>query len=382
MVEERSIAASRVGPGAGNGGQSADKGGANRRRRDSRGSMMKIWQTELGAERRLSIWFLELGAASERRRNPRISAWRLECSRGRARLRRRVIALAHGPACGRLARAEARRSPTVVDARRHRWLVCGAVLALAGCASLPGETLIAPAGRAVEAAQIDGPAPTVVFESGLAAYKETWNKVFPVIAKTNSVFAYNRAGVGRSAPASGARDGAAIVDELRALLAARNLPPPYVLVGHSAGGLHMQLYARRFPGEVAGLVLVDSTHPTQFEGAGSMQNRSPFANFAVAVALTGESKAEFEALSETGREVLSAPPVRADLPIAILIAPDPSGSDVAAFDNSKRADFARLYPSAALHAVDGGHDLPQTNPQAVIDAIRDVLGAYARQARP
>ena len=73
---------------------------------------------------------------------------------------------------------------------------------------------------------------------------------------------------GRSDPADSPRDGGHVVDELRALLSAQDLKPPYVLVGHSLGGLYMQLYARRYPDEVSALVLVDSTHPNQFKGAG------------------------------------------------------------------------------------------------------------------
>ena len=120
-----------------------------------------------------------------------------------------------------------------------------------------------------------GQAPAVVFESGLGSYKETWDKVFPVIATTNAVFAYDRPGIGQSTMTSRPRDGATIVEDLRALLKSRNVMPPYVLAGHSAGGLYMQLFARRYPSEVAGVVLVDSTHPTQFEGDGTLDNRVP-----------------------------------------------------------------------------------------------------------
>ena len=99
--------------------------------------------------------------------------------------------------------------------------------------------------------------PAVVFENGLTAHKEEWNKAFPEVARTNTVFAYNRPGIGESPATARPRDGATIVEDLRALLASRNIQPPYVLVGHSAGGLYMQLYARRYPAEVAGLVLVE-----------------------------------------------------------------------------------------------------------------------------
>jgi pimeloyl-ACP methyl ester carboxylesterase len=148
---------------------------------------------------------------------------------------------------------------------------------LAGCASLPGDQLSETVDGRTEISEQRCAPPTVIFESGLGNYKETWNKVFPVIATTNTVFAYDRPGIAQSTSTSRPRDGATIVEDLRALLKSRNVAPPYVLVGHSAGGLYMQLYARRYPSEVTGLVLVEPTHPTQFEGAGALQNRSQFA---------------------------------------------------------------------------------------------------------
>ena len=246
------------------------------------------------------------------------------------------------------------------------------LLALAGLAGLPGSCAPLPGDRAVvsvggggmEITESRAADPAVVFE----------------VARTNTVFAYNRPGIGENPATVRPRDGATIIEDLRALLASRNIRPPYVLVGHSAGGLYMQLYARRYPAEVAGLVLVDSTHPEQFVAEGAMKNRSTLANAIMAVGLPASSKAEFEALVETGREVLAAPPLSTKVPAAILIAPDTSGGAMADFDNAKRRDFARLYPGAAVLEAGSSHNVPQDQPQAVIDAIRKVLAA--RPARP
>ena len=102
-------------------------------------------------------------------------------------------------------------------------------------------------GRKVEYAQSGQGTPVVVFENGLGATLDWWAKVWPdAVAEARSL-AYNRAGYGHSDTSLAPRDGAQVVDELRALLQARNLPPPYVLVGHSLGGLYMQLFARKFP---------------------------------------------------------------------------------------------------------------------------------------
>jgi pimeloyl-ACP methyl ester carboxylesterase len=84
------------------------------------------------------------------------------------------------------------------------------------------------------------------------------------VAPDTRVCAYDRAGEGRSQPAFGPQDGVAIAADLNALLAKANVPGPYVLAGHSVGGTYALICAARYPTEVAGLVLLDSSSPQQF----------------------------------------------------------------------------------------------------------------------
>ena len=102
--------------------------------------------------------------------------------------------------------------------------------------------------------------PTVVLESGLGDGKDSWVSVFSRLAAHTRVFAYDRAGYGSSRSGNSSRDGTTIVNELRSTLQAIGLEPPYILVGHSIGGTYMELYARSYPEEVAGVVLIDSRH--------------------------------------------------------------------------------------------------------------------------
>src|SRR5690606_3771641 len=113
--------------------------------------------------------------------------------------------------------------------------------------------------------RVEGHGPrTVILESGLGDTLDVWADIQPLIAQDcTGTVAYDRAGyIGRS-PSSGTRDSATIVAELRAELRRRDIRPPYVLVGHSMGGLYMQYFARNFPEEIDGLVLIDSTHWNQ-----------------------------------------------------------------------------------------------------------------------
>ena len=106
--------------------------------------------------------------------------------------------------------------------------------------------------------------PTVVMDAGGGAPSITWGLVSSEIAKFTRVCTYDRAGLGWSDPnPRGSRTSQQSVDELHLLLTKAEINPPYVLVGHSLGGVNMRLYASQYPEDVVGLVLVDSSHENQ-----------------------------------------------------------------------------------------------------------------------
>src|SRR5579862_6318024 len=105
--------------------------------------------------------------------------------------------------------------------------------------------------------------PAVILESGLGETYVSWRKVQPQIAKFTLVCSYDRAGLGYSDSTSGPRTSQVMAEQLHALLQAARIEPPYVLVGHSMGGFNVRLFASLYRDEVAGIVLVDSSHPDQ-----------------------------------------------------------------------------------------------------------------------
>jgi pimeloyl-ACP methyl ester carboxylesterase len=105
--------------------------------------------------------------------------------------------------------------------------------------------------------------PTVVLDAGLGDTYVSWRKVQPQIAKFTRVCSYDRAGIGYSDSSSQPRTSNVIAGELHALLQAAGIAPPYILVGHSMGGYNVRLYASLYRNEVAGMVLVDASHPDQ-----------------------------------------------------------------------------------------------------------------------
>ncbi|HSC12178.1 MAG TPA: alpha/beta hydrolase [Rhodanobacteraceae bacterium] len=100
--------------------------------------------------------------------------------------------------------------------------------------------------------------PTVIFEAGSGDNNSEWARVQPAIAAHTRACSYDRAGIGFSDPARRLSDSANAVDDLHRLLNAATIKPPYVLVGHSLGGMHVRLYADLHFDEIAGMVLIDS----------------------------------------------------------------------------------------------------------------------------
>ena len=103
--------------------------------------------------------------------------------------------------------------------------------------------------------------PTVVLEPGAGAMSSSLGWITPAVARDTRVCVYDRAGRGWSDPADTPQDGAQIATDLHTLLHAADVPGPYVLAGHSFGGLYTLAFAARYPDEVVGMVLVDSTAP-------------------------------------------------------------------------------------------------------------------------
>ncbi len=104
--------------------------------------------------------------------------------------------------------------------------------------------------------------PTVILEPGAGAMSSSLGWITPAVARDTGVCVYDRAGYGWSDSVDAPQDGAQIAADLHTLLHSANVPGPYVMAGHSFGGLYILAFAARYPEEVAGLVLIDSTAPS------------------------------------------------------------------------------------------------------------------------
>jgi pimeloyl-ACP methyl ester carboxylesterase len=107
-------------------------------------------------------------------------------------------------------------------------------------------------------------APAVILEAGMASMSANWAWVRDDLARDGLVVSYDRAGLGWSDRGGGSMDAVTSAAELHTALEAAGIDPPYVLAGHSYGGLVVRMFADRHPDEVVGMVLADASHPDQW----------------------------------------------------------------------------------------------------------------------
>lgn len=254
-----------------------------------------------------------------------------------------------------------------------------------------GNAVAAPAtvvesidGRQVESLTIRHPASkdVVVFEGGSRNTIDKWGSVPQQLGQEATVFAYHRPGYGNSEAAATPRDGRTIVEELRRVLRHKNLQPPYVLVGHSLGGLYMQLFARAYPAEVKALVLVDAMYPRMVKRVEDFPWTSRLAG---QLAFSRTVWREIEKIDETGDMVLALGGID-HMPIVRLVNRPTSSTaipvDFGAFrmDNATRDLVRGLYPKARTVVADSSHQMALTSPEIVTAAIVQAIQAAAGPA--
>lgn len=122
----------------------------------------------------------------------------------------------------------------------------------------PGRLVDIGGGRTLFLNCAGSGSPAVVLEAGLGGESSSWQSVQPQLGRTTRTCAYDRAGLGNSLALPGVHDAREEIGDLQRLLDSARIGPPYVLVGHSYGGLLVRLFAQAHPQEVAGIVLVDS----------------------------------------------------------------------------------------------------------------------------
>ena len=277
----------------------------------------------------------------------------------------------------------------LLRASNGRSLACCLMLSMASL--LPSGVAVAAVekanielidGRAVESVGIKHPSSkvVVVFESSLRGTLDKWDQVLDSVSPSASVFAYNRPGYGNSGATDAPRDGETIVKQLRQVLKHKGFHPPYVLVGHSLGGLYMQLFARLHPEEVAGIVLVDALlprmvkKPEEFPLTTRMAKRLFFSSVV---------RGEVDAIFDTGEKVLGLPGSDNKPMIKLINVPKSATAVPVDFgainrDPATLALVRGLYPNAKNVIVDSDHQMHSANPDVVSEAIAEIIGRASK----
>jgi len=221
--------------------------------------------------------------------------------------------------------------------------------------------------------------PAVIFEAGNGGTADDWQLVQPTIAKRTQACSYTRPDVGRG----GSRSGYTIptedeiVRQLHSLLAKASVPPPYVIVGHSYGGMLARRYSMVYPSEVAGMVLVDSAHEEEI-----WRFRAIVPNSIRGISESDLLRQGFLPPNQTlqWHDDIPLIVIEHGLPVANTGDAYKDGAiekamDALDLDLVRRSRYGKLVRAKHSH-----HNVPSEEPDVVIRATNDVLDEVTSQA--
>lgn len=287
----------------------------------------------------------------------------------------------------------------------------------------PPGSLVSVGTHALHIQRSGAGGPVVILEAGAGGTSLDWSKVQPELAQSMTVVSYDRAGLGWSESGPLPRTSGRIAEELHALLRASEIAPPYILVGHSFGGLNMRMFASKYPEEVSGLVLVDSIHedfyvrmPNAVEQSrtGQLEQLSmapalsliglprllfpPLATQGLSDSVQDAANArgylaetysavhdEAFAFDQSAEEVKAANPIRSDLPVVVLSRstaeawpPSVSQEEAEGIWQELQAELSKLTSKTTQTIVDdSGHYIHLEQPKVVVDAIQTIVATLA-----
>lgn len=251
-------------------------------------------------------------------------------------------------------------------------------------------------------------APSVVLDAGLGDWSSHWLAVQKLAARHTKVCAYDRAGYGWSDPGPRPRSSGRIATELHALLEKAGIPPPYLLVGHSFGGFNVRLFATQYPEDVAGVILVDASHPGSIpyrRDESASESTPTIPNYLLlmqpiveadtskldpdAIAAVwnnllhtkslATSRAEYRGMALSVSQVQQSPGL-GDIPLTVISRGKREGGASAEDDlrenawQAEQQELLRLSRhSHQIMARDSGHQIPLDQPELVAEAIRDLI---------
>ncbi|MBI5933593.1 MAG: alpha/beta hydrolase [Chloroflexi bacterium] len=213
--------------------------------------------------------------------------------------------------------------------------------------------------------------PIVILDAGLGDASASWTEIQREVSTFARVLVYDRAGPGRSALAPTPRTCKDIIADLRHLLAAAHLQPPYILVAHSWSGINARYFANEFPNEIAGMILVDTVHENKYERFASIQTEEQNARMWAAVKDPAKNDEHIDRTASI--EQIRATPRLYNFPLIVLTraSKDDLWNQI---ETSLQAEFLKLSThSKQFISTSTDHFLNQTDPALIVTAIQEII---------
>ncbi len=257
------------------------------------------------------------------------------------------------------------------------WTVSTLSLLLSACSSQPNTTQENLKAGTMAYSYRPAPGITAVFQSGLGDDKSTWANVISQLPATQASFIYDRYGYGKSTAATSIRDACNIAREQHDLLMQAGVKPPYLLVGHSIGGLYEYVFALMYPQDVAGLVLLDPTHPKHWE---TVQNEASSAAAILKTLrltlFTPTMRKEFDAQTECLSSLPATFPAAINKKTRILTSTVVNASEHGSYQTvlaKLRKDWLRLTGISKMEPVEkASHYIQNDRPDVVVKTILEL----------
>lgn len=216
-----------------------------------------------------------------------------------------------------------------------------------------------------------GAGPTVVLEAGGGDSRRVWDKVIPLLARFTRVVSYDRPGIGGSQPCSDPETGRRVATELQTALLAAGINPPYLLVAHSLGGLFARVFASTFPTEVSALVLADPTLETFYA---RLHREQPQLYELLVNQPDSPKGVAKDALDAAMWQATLAEPLP-EIPVIVVSRSDAERLGVIGeIWTAEQKRWVERVPNARFIVTkQSGHAIPQEEPSAIVDAVRELL---------
>jgi pimeloyl-ACP methyl ester carboxylesterase len=213
--------------------------------------------------------------------------------------------------------------------------------------------------------------PIVILDAGLGDHSQVWQNIQPEVARFTKVLSYDRGGMGQSDKAPIPRTCKDMVEDLRQLLHAADLRPPYILVAHSWSGINARWYANQYPNELAGMVLIDPVHEDKYARFEKILSEEHAARMWASVKDPSRNDENIDRMASIAQ--VHATNRVFDFPLIVLTRATDS-DEMNGIETSLQAEFLKLSThSKQYFSKSDDHYIQNSEPELVIDSIRQVV---------